>query len=108
MCRYWRPAAERRFSADGISGRDANSGPLALREYKPVSVVTVIALKICVLTPEKAAPGRTVQAEIYCSGDQVAHHSPSILSTKHQRSILIFANQSSGEGRPTSAFSDAP
>ena len=28
--------------------------------------------------------------------DQVTHHSLSILSTKHQRSILIFANQSSG------------
>ena len=40
--------------------------------------------------------------------DQVRRHLPSILSTKRQRSILIFANQSSGEGRPTSAFSERP
>jgi hypothetical protein len=31
--------------------------------------------------------------------EQGAHHSPSILSTKRQRSILMFANQSSGERR---------
>jgi hypothetical protein len=40
---------------------------LALRGDKPVDVVAVIALKICVLTPEKAALSRTVQAQIYCS-----------------------------------------
>ena len=39
---------------------------------------------------------------------QVARHSPSILSTLRQRSSLIFANHSSGEGRPTSAVSYAP
>jgi hypothetical protein len=30
-------------------------------------LLAVIALKICVLTPEKAALSRTVQAQIYCS-----------------------------------------
>jgi hypothetical protein len=35
----------------------------------------------------------TVQAQIYCLRDQGVHHSPSILSTKRQRSILMFANQ---------------
>jgi hypothetical protein len=31
----------------------------------PVDVVAVIAVEICVLTPEKAVLGRTVQAQIY-------------------------------------------
>jgi hypothetical protein len=39
----------------------------SLRADKPVDVVAVIALEICVLTPEKAALGRTAQAQIYCS-----------------------------------------
>jgi hypothetical protein len=76
----------------------------SLRADKPVDVVAVIVLEICVLTPEKAALGRTEQAPISCRGSGRAHHSPSILSTKRQRSSLMFANQSSGEGRPTSAF----
>jgi hypothetical protein len=35
----------------------------------------------------------TRQAQIHCLEGQSAHHSPSILSTKRQRSILMFTNQ---------------
>src|SRR6266481_1151586 len=65
-------------------------------------------MEICVLAPEKAAPGGLCRPRSTALRDQVADQSPSVLSTERRRSILIFANQSSGEGRPTSAFSDAP
>jgi hypothetical protein len=64
---------------------------LALWGDKPVDVVAVIALQICVLTPEKAALGRPYKPKSIALRDQIARHLPSILSTKRQRSILIFA-----------------
>jgi hypothetical protein len=40
---------------------------LSLWADKSVDVLAVIALETCVLMPEKAALGRTVQTKIYCS-----------------------------------------
>src|SRR5882672_5364171 len=58
------------------------------------NVAKLRGLGTCVLTPEKAAPGRSSASPnpLLWRG-QGAHHSPSILSTKRQRSILMFTNQ---------------
>jgi hypothetical protein len=77
----------------GVLPKRRELGRLALRRDKPVDVVAVIALEICVLTPEKAGARRDRASPNLLLFGQVAHHSPSILSTKRQKSIVIFANQ---------------
>ena len=83
----------RRASAPGPADGcflSVRQGARDLRDQVP----KLRGLGTCVLTPEKAAPGRNRwKPKSIPLRDHGAHHFPPILSTKRQRSILMFANQ---------------